>query len=75
LLDRSKEAAVGWGFNEFLMGFEVCSDFRVSAVLGTIFTFQVLYNVYIHANKEIDATKLYQLKYPRTIQDLCCEIP
>ena len=35
--------------------------------LGTIFTFQL---IYIHANKEIDATKLYWLKNPRTFQDL-----
>ena len=26
-------------------------------------------NIYIHANKEIDATKLYRLKNPRTFQD------
>jgi hypothetical protein len=29
--------------NGVLMGFEVCSDFRVSAVLGTVFTFQIIY--------------------------------
>ena len=37
-------------------------------ILGNVFTFQLIYN--IHANKEIDATKLYQLKNPRTFQDL-----
>ena len=34
---------------------------------SSVFTFQL---IYIHANKEIDATKLYRLKYPRTFQDL-----
>ena len=46
---------------------DVIEIFRVSPVFGQCF--------YFPANKEIDATKLYQLKYPRTIQDLCCEIP
>ena len=36
----------GWGFNGFLMFFEVCSNFRVSAVLGTAFTFQIIYMGY-----------------------------
>ena len=35
--------------------------------LGTGFTFQL---IYIHANKEIDAAKLYGLKNPRTFHDL-----
>ena len=35
--------------------------------MDTVFTFQL---IYIHANKEIDATKLYWLKNPRIFQDL-----
>ena len=49
------------------MGFEVEEVFRVSPVFGTVFTFQL---IYIHANKEINATKLYRLKDPRNFQDL-----
>ena len=33
--------------------------------MGIVITFQL---IYIRANKEIDATKLYQLKNPRTFQ-------
>ena len=35
--------------------------------MGSVLTFQL---IYIHANKEIDATKLYWLKNPRIFQDL-----
>ena len=35
--------------------------------MGSVFTF---YLIYIHANKEIDATKLYRLKNLRTFQDI-----
>ena len=40
---------------------------HLCAVMGTVLTFQL---IYIHANKEIDATKMYRLKNPRTFQDL-----
>ena len=53
----------GWifnGFNGFLTRGE-CSVWEM------FFTFQL---IYIHANKEIDATKLYWISYPRTFQDI-----
>ena len=38
--------------------------------MSTVFTFHLIILIYIHANKAIDATKLYQLKNPRTFQDI-----
>ena len=57
--------------NGFLMGFELGNNFRVSPVNGYCFYFPA--SICVYANKEIGATKLYRLKNPWTIQDLCCE--
>ena len=43
------------GFNGFLMGFDGKTILESVKCIGSVFTFQL---IYIHANKEIDATKL-----------------
>ena len=55
------------GFNGVLMVFKRRRVLESVQYLGTVITF---YLTYIHPNKEIDATKLYQLKDSRTFQDL-----